>query len=291
MLEPSSSIALVPSSDTWRAWQELDVHYDPVFRTFSTYHEPFVDAGTRCVCLTDCLQEVVLWSRAHPDHTLIKLVLEPKYNIDVINPYHGGLTVHLRALQETILSSLPAESVLAPQAVQGSAPSLRAAVISNDGAPVCGWPSDAETRGSFLFILNAWQENAAAGVALRNLDISERLFFIRASEAWNIPDDAVVLEVDACACDKATLSDTQGCVDSFKRLVRAGYLVRAATDVAACAALDTAALKTGVAAAGVQLLTTDFIDRSALPCGAAHVACCVPGSRAACTAEGMEAAL
>ncbi len=265
--------------------QELDVHYDPVFHSFNVYHEPFVDSNSVCRCLLSCLAAVTQWSALNPGHTLLKIVVEPKYNIDLLNPYHGGATGHMLALQAAILSVVPAARVLAPAVVQGSAPSMRAAVTSFDGAPACGWPSDAETRGALMFILDAWGENAAAGAALRNLPLNERLFFVRADDPERLPEDAAVVEIGECECDKPR-RDTEKCISNFQRLVRAGYMLRAATDVAACASLDTTQLTVGIATAGVQVLTTDFLSTSRLPCGADRVACCVPGvDDDACTAE------
>ncbi len=134
---------------------ELDVHWDAAMHTFAVYHEPFVDPRSSCGCLASCLRSVAAWSAAHPGHALLKLVFEPKYNIDVSNPFRHGATAALRALQATVLRELPAAALLTPAAVQGDAPSLRAAVI---GAPnaTCGWPSARETRSAFMLVLDVW---------------------------------------------------------------------------------------------------------------------------------------
>lgn len=267
---------------------ELDPHFDPVFSSFNVYHEPVVDYRSRCHCLTACMREVAHWSARNPGHTILKIVIEPKFNIDIVNPYldaHRGVA-HMRALQNTLLAHWPADKVLTPAMVQGDAPSMRAAIQPGS----CGWPSDEETRGWAMFILDAWTENADAGVALRALPLSEQLFFIRGTAAYDIPEDVAVLELSACECSKSKIN-TDACLSDMEALVARNYLVRAATDTAGCAVRNVSALAEGTQAAGVQILVTDFIKQALpLPCGpsrnaAGRNACCRPGIQAPCTAE------
>lgn len=258
--------------------QELDVHYDPIARTFGVYHEPFVDCLSTCGCLTACMREVASWSASNPGHSMLKVVVEPKFNIDAFNPYQGAEgTAHMRALQNHLMAVWPADKVLTPAMVQGDAPTMRDAIRS------CGWPSDHETRGHAMFILDAWTENADAGVALRALPEHERLFFIRGSDADAIQDDVAVVELSSCEC-RATM-DADACATDTKRLVSDGYIVRAAMNVAACVARNTTALEVGMLHAGVQILATDFVQSTTLPCGPDRRACCRPNIQAPCTAE------
>ena len=249
---------------------ELDVHWDPVLRVWSVYHEPFVDGRSVCACLADCLAAVAAWSAAHPGHALLTLVVEPKYNIDAHNPFRAGDGAPMRSLQAAMLAALPRRALLTPAAVQGGAPTLRAAVDA------CGWPSAAETRGGIMLVLDVWDENAAAGDALRALPPHERLFFIRSTAAApeDVPPDAVVVEPEACGC--AFGFDADACTAAFRGLVRAGLIVRASVGTAACAPHEAKARSAAAAAAGVQLMTTDYLDDAALPCGGDASACCVP---------------
>ncbi len=262
---------------------ELDVHYDPLLRAWSVYHEPWVDPRSSCACLSDCLRSVVAWSDARGgDHTLLVLVIEPKFNIDARNPFRNGATSALRRLQADILAVVPRGRVLTPAAVQGGAASLAAAVTG-----ACGWPGAAETRGGFLFLLDVWAENAAAGVALRSLPLPEQLFFLRATESdpSAVPTDAVIVEPEACGC--AHGFDQSACSAAFGALVRAGFLVRTSIGSAACAQHETPQRSAAAAAAGVQLLVTDFVGSAALPCGKERTECCVRArsSGAPCTLD------
>jgi hypothetical protein len=259
---------------------EFDPHWDPVYSSFNVYHEPVVDYRSRCHCLTSCMREVADWSSRNPGHAILKLVIEPKYNIDVINPYRGKRGVaRMRALQDTLVAHLPADKVLTPALVQGDAPTMRDAIRPGS----CGWPSDEETRGMLMFILDAWMENAHAGVALRALPLSEQLLFNRGTAAYSIPDDVAVLELSACECSKTQLN-VDGCLSDTRALVAQNYIVRAALNTAGCALRNVSALAQGAVGAGVQILSTDYIAEALpLPCG--RNVCCRPGIQAPCTAE------
>ena len=101
-----------------------------------------------------------------------------------------------------------------------------------------------------------------------------------------MPDDAALVEPDACSC--AVGFDRTKCTAVYSSLVRQGYLVRASIGMAACAPHEAKHRSAAAAAAGVQLLVTDFLDDAALPCGKSRAACCVPNrtSAAPCSLDG-----
>lgn len=134
---------------------ELDVHHDPILRTWQVYHEPWVDPHSTCKCLMTCLRELARWSERNPGHSLLHIVVEPKYNIDAVNPFRNGATAALRSLQDVFTAALPPGSLLTPAAVQGNATSMRAAISGASGS-MCGWPSARETRGGMMLILDVW---------------------------------------------------------------------------------------------------------------------------------------
>ena len=129
---------------------ELDVHWDPLLKTWSVYHEPFVDYGSTCGCLSECLAALWQWSVKHPLHSCITVVVEPKYNIDALNPFHGNSAAAVLSLQRVVSAQVPRSAIVVPQAVQGLAPTMQAALST------CGWPGFNETRGTFLFLLDTW---------------------------------------------------------------------------------------------------------------------------------------
>jgi hypothetical protein len=119
------------------------------------------------------------------------------------------------------------------------------------------------------------EENKDAGAALRNVPLRDRLFFLRATESdpASVPDDAVLVEPDESSC--AVGFDRVRCTAVYSALVRAGYLVRASIGTAACAPHEATHRSAAAAAAGVQVLATDFLEDAALPCGKTRAACCV----------------
>lgn len=100
-----------------------------------------------------------------------------------------------------------------------------------------------------------------------------------------MPDDSALVEPEECGCTYGF--DKRRCSAIYSALVRAGYLVRASVGTAACAPYDTQLRSAAAAAAGVQLITTDYLRATSLPCGDDAVTCCVPGrsSAAPCDAD------
>ena len=142
-------LSLAAQLDAGARSVELDVHWDPVFRTWSVYHEPLVDAGSTCGCLSACLAAIWQWSLAHPGHAMLTLIVEPKYNIDALNPFRGGSAAIL-SLQQAVTSQLPKSAIVTPQALQGAAPTMRAALST------CGWPAADDVRGALMLVLDVW---------------------------------------------------------------------------------------------------------------------------------------
>ena len=101
-----------------------------------------------------------------------------------------------------------------------------------------------------------------------------------------MPDDAALVEPDECSC--AVGFDRTRCTAVYSSLVSAGYLVRASIGTAACAPHEATHRSAAAAAAGVQILATDFLEDAALPCGKTRAACCVPNrtSAAPCDLDG-----
>ena len=154
-------LSLAAQLDAGARSVELDVHWDPVFRSWSVYHEPFVDAGSTCGCLSACLAAIWHWSLAHPGHAMLTLVVEPKYNIDALNPFRGGSAAAILSLQQAVTSRLPKSAIVTPQALQGAAPTMRAALST------CGWPAADEVRGAIILVLDVWCVTKSASRARR----------------------------------------------------------------------------------------------------------------------------
>lgn len=121
---------------------ELDAHYNSTKGVFEIYHIKYLDEGTRCRLLTDCLREIKDWSDAHPAHQLLFIHLEPKDNPPAdAEPWFAEL-------ESEFLSVWPRDRIVTPDDVRGNAPTLRDAVESH------GFPTLGETRGKILIYVD-----------------------------------------------------------------------------------------------------------------------------------------
>jgi len=286
--------SLLAQLDTGVRSLELDVHWSQC--SFTVYHVKALDGRSTCGCLASCLRPVALWSKAHPNHSAIVLIIEPKYRFDLFplqSPFTGAASVAtIQRLQDELVHLLGAASILTPAAVIGAAPTLAASLAT------CGWPSARETRGGFLLLLDVWKENRAAAIALRELPPSEQLFFVRSGSSLPVgvaEPDAAYVEVGSCPCigmpanstsalqprsmlggglkqqQHASAETGEECLARIASLVRGGYIVRTAIRSAGggdcgggkAGALAAQAMRLAVVATGAQVLASDMIESAA----------------------------
>ena len=124
---------------------------EPLRRSgFKVLHVQDIDFRSSCVTLIACLETLRAWSDANPGHLPIAVSLNAKQaEIDVPGsvrplPFDADAWDALDAE----LSSVLGDRLLRPDAVRGTARSLRAAVTGR------GWPLLDEVRGRFLFVLD-----------------------------------------------------------------------------------------------------------------------------------------
>ncbi|HMF04598.1 MAG TPA: Ca2+-dependent phosphoinositide-specific phospholipase C, partial [Acidimicrobiia bacterium] len=128
---------------------ELDVANAPDGQ-FPVLHTPVVDNTSNCTPIAQCLRMVRAWSRAHPGHVPIFILIEPKNDhIDfTIDPTLRRFdAAGLDQLDAVVRSSLGRQLIM-PDSVRGDAKTLRAAVTRG------GWPTLSGTRGKILVALN-----------------------------------------------------------------------------------------------------------------------------------------
>ena len=208
---------------------------------FKVLHIQEIDYLSTCPTLVGCLQEMVAWSDAHPDHLPITVNLELKsdplpspFDVTPIQPFDAATLDALDADLRTTLG----DRLITPDEVRGSAPDLRSAVT--DPAAGGGWPSVEDSRGRFLLFMDNGGELAERYLA-GHPSLQERVLFT--SDGFD-RDDAAVLKVN-----------DPGDGTEIESLVQEGFLVRtrADADVAAPGADKDVAL-----ASGAQMVHTDF---------------------------------
>ncbi|KQR13890.1 MULTISPECIES: phosphatidylinositol-specific phospholipase C1-like protein [Xanthomonas] len=207
---------------------------------FKVMHVQDVDQRSTCQPLIACLQQVRDWSRQHPGHVPIFILLETKQapvqlGFPSVQPEPFD-AMAMDALDAELRSVFGPGEYVSPDQVRGSARTLNAAVLAH------GWPSLAETRGKVVFLLD--QRTAGASYLPGHPSLRGRVCFTNAVPG---EDDAAFTELN------------DGPADTITQLVKAGYLVRTRTDADLKEAQqhDTTR-RDSMLASGAQLLSTDF---------------------------------
>lgn len=204
-------------------------------------HVAGIDYRTTAPTLVDALEQVRGWSRAHPRHVPIFILIElktpdePRFGGEII-PFDGPM---LAALEAEILSVFPRPEILTPDDVRGDSDSLADAIRAR------GWPRLDDVRGRVMFALdNTGRERDLYLDGHRAL--AGRLMFASVDEgdpsaAWFKRNDPI------------------GQVDEIRRLVAAGFLVRTRADADTRQARDgSTAMRDAALAGGAQFVSTDY---------------------------------
>lgn len=207
---------------------------------FKVMHVQDVDYRSTCQPFVACLQIVRTWSKAHPKHVPIYILLETKQT-DLPPQYHALPTEKFTsstfdALDAEIRSVFSSGEIITPDQVRGKHKTLEEAVLQNQ------WPTLAKARGKVVFLMD---QRPVGPVYIEGHDsLRGRVIFTNAVPGQ--PDCAFTEEND-------------GAQETIAELVRKGYLVRTRTDA------DTKEARTGdtarrdaALASGAQLLSTDY---------------------------------
>jgi hypothetical protein len=207
---------------------------------FKVMHVQDFDYRSTCQPLTACLTIIREWSRAHPQHLPIYVLLETKQT-DLPAQYQATIPEKFTsstfdALDAEIRSVFPATELITPDQVRGTHKTLEDAVLKN------GWPTLATARGKVVFLMD---QRPVGPVYLEgHPSLRGRVIFTNAEPGQ--PDCAFTEEND-------------GSREEIAALVRKGYLVRTRTDEDTKQARtnDTARRELALAS-GAQLLSTDY---------------------------------
>ena len=144
---------------------------------FKVLHGPDLDFRTTCATLVACLTSISDWSRAHPRHVPIMILIEAK-DQPVKDPEGVGYVqplpidaAALRALDAEILSVFDRDRIVTPDRVRGRHATLPAALQSD------GWPSLGAVRGKVLFALDNTDHHLTEYLR-GNLALEGRVMFV-----------------------------------------------------------------------------------------------------------------
>jgi hypothetical protein len=207
---------------------------------FKVMHVQDIDYVSNCQPFRACLQIVRSWSKAHPEHVPIFILVETKQDVpDAKLPWTAPepfTPAIFDLLDAEIRSVFPANEMITPDEVRGRYPTLEEAVRRD------AWPKLAASRGKVIFLMD--QKDAGPGYLQGHPGLRGRILFTNATPGQ--PDAAFVEENEGSA---ATISS----------LVHRGYLIRTRSDADTVEARtnDTrtrdAALKSGA-----QIVSTDY---------------------------------
>ncbi len=119
---------------------------------FKVMHVQDFDQRSTCQPLTACLTIIRKWSRAHPQHLPIFILLETKQT-DLPPQYHATTPEKFTsstfdALDAEIRSVFRANEMITPDEVRGDHKTLEEAVLHNN------WPTLAAARGKVVFLMD-----------------------------------------------------------------------------------------------------------------------------------------
>lgn len=221
-----------------------DPDFDPAHEMdkpgFKVMHMQDFDERSTCHRFVVCLMEVREWSRAHPQHLPIFILVETKEGTvsevpDAVKaiPFTPAI---LDRMEKEILSVFPKNEIVTPDDVRGKYATLLEAVHAGN------WPTLAEARGKVVFLMDQRKEETLYTEGHPSL--RGRILFTNA-----VPG----------APDAAFTEENEGTVAEINALVKQGYLVRTRSDEGTEEArTDDTRRRDEVLASGAQMISTDY---------------------------------
>ena len=210
---------------------------------FKAIHVLDVDYRSSCLLLSECLQEVAAWSKAHPHHLPIVITLRTN---DSKTPMPGAThplpcdEAALNALESEIKAAFTADQLFIPDQLQGRYPSL------HDAAMAHAWPKLGAARGKSIFVLDDSMAKMRAYQGHR-ASLEGRLMFVAADQASPL---AAFINIPDPVKDEARIRDA----------VKAGFMIiTRADDDTHEARANNPARRNAAFASGAQIIRTNFI--------------------------------
>ena len=207
---------------------------------FKVMHVQDVDERSVCQTLVHCLTDVRAWSKAHPGHLPLFILIETKEGSlrempDAVKtePFTSQV---FDALDVEIRSVFQADEIVTPDEVRGSSSTLNEAIRTR------GWPTLEKTRGKVIFLMD--QRPVESIYTAGHPSLQGRILFTNA-----VPG----------APDAAFTEENAGSREVIDGLVRQGYLVRTRTDEGTEQARTNDTARRDLAlGSGAQIISTDY---------------------------------
>jgi hypothetical protein len=207
---------------------------------FKVLHMQDVDYRSSCQPFIGCLQQVREWSKRHPDHVPLFILVETKAGKPREGVQHAVpepfTPQTFDALDAEIRSVFPPNELITPDDVRGSYATLNQAVLAGS------WPTLASARGKVVFLMD---QRPAGPVYLEgHPSLRGRVLFTNSEPGRE---------------DAAFIERNEGPADEISNLVKQGYLIRARTDGdTKQARVNNTANRDAMIGSGAQMLSTDY---------------------------------
>jgi hypothetical protein len=219
---------------------DFDPQHEMVKPGFKVMHIQGLDERSTCHTFVACLNDVRTWSKQHPQHVPIFILVETKEGPlrempDAVKTEPFTPTV-FDVLDAEIRSVFKPGEMITPDEVRGSAATLVEAVHAGK------WPTLAEARGRVIFLMD--QQHAGPIYAEGHPSLRGRILFTNA-----VPG----------APDAAFVEQNGGSLEEIDALVKQGYLVRTRTDEGTEQARTNNTTRRDLAlSSGAQMISTDY---------------------------------
>ncbi len=208
---------------------------------FKVIHVQDIDYASNCQPFVACLQIVKNWSKHHPLHVPIFILVETKQDvpddakISWTQPEHYTAAT-FDALDTAIRSVFSNREIITPDQVRGRYPTLEQAVLAGN------WPTLKQARGKVIFLLD--QPSNGPIYLEGHPSLRGRVLFTNAT-----PGGADAAFVEANDASEAEI----------EALVRKGYLVRTRSDAETIEGrTNDTRRRDQVLASGAQMVSTDY---------------------------------
>jgi hypothetical protein len=206
-------------------------------------HVSDIDYRSHCLLFTDCLKQVKAWSDAHPTHTPILMMINPKSSgiswpgAAKVLPWGKDAFDRMDAEIRSVFSD---DQLITPDKVRGTHATLREAVTTT------GWPKLGEARGKIIFTIDLSPE-ANKPYAEGHPNLQGRVAFMT-----TFPD--------APEAAYFTMNEPEQQQAEIQALVKQGFLIRTRADADTREArTNTTTRRDTALATGAQYISTDYL--------------------------------
>jgi len=206
-------------------------------------HVPDLDYRSVCQTFVQCLTQMRNWSKAHPDHMPILVIMNLKDDQIPLPGATALLPFDLAAMDSIdaeIRSVFAPDHLITPDKIQGRHPTLRAAVA--EGA----WPKLKAARGKFLFAMDEGPAKTDLYRGARK-SLEGRVMFVNVDET-------------SPAAGYITLNAPKTQAARIAAAVKAGLIVRTRADADTLEArTNDPSTQTAAFASGAHYVSTDYM--------------------------------